>query len=126
MTKNDLVLQIAKRMHMQQTDVRRIVQMTLDSITEVLATGEQLELQNFGVFEVKNRKPRKARNWNTGEPVMAAARKAVTFRASKFVEERVNGIERPANSNAKKDKIDSRIAGDFVFEHRLLDAWSSL
>ena len=59
MTKNDMALKIAKRMNMPRTDVKRIVQMVLDSIPEVLVTEGRLELWNFGAYEMKVRKPRK-------------------------------------------------------------------
>ena len=103
MTKNDMVLQIAKRMRMHQTDVKRIVQMTLDNITEVLVTEGRLELRNFGVYEVKTRKPRKARNPKTGESVMVPSRKAVTFAAGKYMADRVNGLVGPADSGTAFD-----------------------
>ena len=99
-TKNDLVLKIAKEMNMHQTDIKRIVQMTFDGIIEVLATEGRLELRNFGVYEVKTRKPRKARNPRTGEEVMVPSRKSVTFKGGKFMTDRVNGLVGPQNSKA--------------------------
>jgi len=103
MTKNNMVSEIAKRMNMPQTEVKRIVQMTLDGITEVLVSEGRLELRNFGVYEVKVRKPRKARNPKTGEAVMVPSRKAVTFSAGKFMADRVNGLVEPADSDAVSD-----------------------
>ena len=100
MTKNGIALRIAKQMDMHQTTVKRIVQMTLDSITEALAAEGRLELRDFGVFEVKTRQPRKARNPKTGETVMVPSRKAVTFKAGRFMEDRVNGLVGPADSGA--------------------------
>ena len=100
MTKNDMALRIAKRTGMQQIDVKRIVQMMMNNITEVLVTEGRLELRNFGVLEVKTRKPRKARNPKTGELVMVPSRKAVTFRAGKYMEGRVNGHVGPADTDA--------------------------
>jgi integration host factor subunit beta len=90
-----MVLKIAKEMNMHQTDIKRIVQMTLDGIVEVLAGEGRLELRNFGVFEVKVRKPRKARNPRTGEEVMVPSRKSVTFKGGKLMEDRVNGLVGP-------------------------------
>ncbi len=89
MTKNDMVLRIAKEMDMRQTDIKRIVQMTLDGIVDVLESESRLELRNFGVFEVRTRKPRKARNPRTGDEVMVPERKVVTFKPGKMMEERV-------------------------------------
>ena len=103
MTKNDMVQKIARRMGLPNNHVLRIVQMTLDGITEVLVTEGRLELRNFGIFEMKNRKPRKARNPKTGEAVMVPARKAVTFTAGKFMADRVNGLVGPPDSDAAVD-----------------------
>lgn len=90
-----MVLKIAKEMAMHQTDIKRIVQLTLDGIIEVLATENRLELRNFGVFEVKLRKARKARNPRTGHEVIVPEHKSVTFKAGKFMEDRVNGLVGP-------------------------------
>ena len=38
-------------------ETRLIVQKTLDAIINVLAVEGRVELRNFGVFEVKKRKP---------------------------------------------------------------------
>lgn len=109
-----MVLQIAKEMGMRQTDIKRIVQMTLDGIIDVLASEERLELRNFGVFEVRTRKPRKARNPRTGAEVMVAERKVVTFKPGKQMEEQVCG--KPATSEqptkAKGKKAGATIAPD--------------
>ena len=102
-TKNDLVLKIAKEMNMHQTDIKRIVQMTFDGIIEVLATEGRLELRNFGVYEVKTRKPRKARNPRTGEEVMVPSRKSVTFKGGKFMTDRVNGLVEAQNAKSDGD-----------------------
>ena len=54
--------------------VTEIVQMLFDGITEILVEEGHIELRNFGVFKVKERKPRKARNPKTVESVMVPAR----------------------------------------------------
>ncbi|MFH0910196.1 MAG: HU family DNA-binding protein [Planctomycetota bacterium] len=87
MTKNDIVLQIAEKTNMRQTDVKQVVQMALDGIIDTLTENGRLELRNFGVFEVRQRRPRKARNPRTGEEVMVPACKIVTFKAGKRMEE---------------------------------------
>ena len=106
MTKNEMALKIAERLRMQQTDVKRIVQMTFDGIVEVLATEGRIELRDFGVYTVKTRKPKKARNPKTGEPAMVPERKVVTFKAGKFMADRVNGLVGPADSDAATDEED--------------------
>ena len=64
MTKRDLVIRISNDTNLIQQDVLTVVQKTLDYITEALINGKTVELRNFGVFEVKLRKPRVGRNPN--------------------------------------------------------------
>ena len=91
MTKSDLVIKIAKETGFRQQDVRQVVQMTLDSITDVLTGEGRIELRDFGVFEVRTRKARNARNPKTGEPVFVPEKKVVSFRAGKKMLGQVNG-----------------------------------
>jgi nucleoid DNA-binding protein len=80
MTKKDIAKKIAEATGMPQVTVTEIVQMLFDGITEILVDEGGIELRNFGVFKVKKRKPRKARNPRTGEAVMVPARRTVTFK----------------------------------------------
>ena len=75
MTKREIAIRIADELDLSQLLVLRIVQRTLDSMTEALVTEGRIELRNFGVFEVVERRARKARNPKTGETVMVPARK---------------------------------------------------
>ncbi len=56
--------------------------------------NERIELRNFGVFEVKRRAPRKARNPRTGDKVFVPEKYVVTFKPGKEMEERVKELER--------------------------------
>src|SRR6202050_2593614 len=93
-TKKDMANAIADEMGLPQAQVKEIVQRVLDGITETLVTEGRIELRNFGVFEVKKRKPRKARNPRTGESVMVPARVVVTFKAGREMTERVRQLKR--------------------------------
>ena len=89
-TKNDMVIEIAKKTSIEQQKVKQIVQLTLDSIIDILANEGRIELRNFGVFEVRTRKARKARNPRTAAEVMVGSKKVVTFKAGKIMEERID------------------------------------
>ena len=89
-TKNDMVIEIAKKTDIEQQKVKQVVQMTLDGIIDVLAEEGRIELRNFGVFEVRTRKARKARNPRTGDEVMVPSKKVVTFKAGKIMEEKID------------------------------------
>ncbi len=87
MTKKEIVRRISEELGLKQTDTKEVVQRTFDAIIEALATEQRVELRNFGVFEVKKRAARKARNPKTGEEVLVPARFVVTFKPGKEMEQ---------------------------------------
>jgi integration host factor subunit beta len=88
-TKKEIVKQISDELDLTQLKVKDIVQKTFDAIVETLLRERRIELRNFGVFEVKRRKARKARNPRTGEPVEVEPKNVVTFKPGKEMEEKV-------------------------------------
>lgn len=80
MTKKDIVLKVASDTGLKQLDVKKVVQKSLEAIVESLAKGETVELRNFGIFKVKNRKGRTGRNPRTGEKVPVPPKRVVTFK----------------------------------------------
>jgi nucleoid DNA-binding protein len=88
-TKKEIVKQISDRIGLTQLKTKEIVQLTFDAIVDTLLEAGRIELRNFGVFEVKMRKARKARNPRTGERVDVEPKKVVTFKPGKEMEERV-------------------------------------
>jgi nucleoid DNA-binding protein len=88
-TKKEIVKQISERANLTQLKTKEIVQWTFDAIVDTLIEEGRIELRNFGVFEVKQRKARKARNPRTGERVDVQPKNVVTFQPGKEMEERV-------------------------------------
>lgn len=93
MTKKEMVKAISEHMGLTQQTTKDIVQMTFDSIVETLVMDGRIELRNFGVFEVKKRAPRKARNPRTGDNVHVPPKYVVTFKPGKEMEARVRQME---------------------------------
>lgn len=89
MTKKDIVKTLAERFGLSQVDAKKVVQGTFDAIVETLVANNRIELRNFGVFEVKVRKPRKARNPRTGEEVFVAEKRVVTFKPGRTMEDKI-------------------------------------
>lgn len=89
MTKKEIVFKIAEETDLKQVDVKKVVQKTLDHITQALAAGKTVELRNFGVFKVKSRKPRMGRNPKTGVAVAIPERKIVSFKAGMIMKKKV-------------------------------------
>ena len=97
MTKRDLVIRISEETGQPQQKVLQVVQRTLDLICEALAAGENVELRNFGVFEVKVRKARIGRNPNQpAKDVPIPQRTVVKFKPGKEMREGVLKSPPPA------------------------------
>lgn len=113
MTKKEIVKQISEKLGLTQLKTKEIVQKTFDAIVETLLEERRIELRNFGVFEVKRRKPRKARNPRTGERVDVEAKNVVTFKPGKEMEERVRQLDlggEPALAGVGGDDANGRMA----------------
>ena len=80
MTKKDIVLKITDVTGIKQVDVKTIVQHTFNVIIESLMRNEKVELRNFGVFKIKERRARFGRNPRTGASVPVPPRKVVVFK----------------------------------------------
>ncbi len=90
MTKKEIVRTLSEDIGLTQFKTKEIVQKTLNAIVEALASEGRIELRNFGVFEVKKRAARTARNPKTGEKVHVPEKHVVTFKPGKEMEARVN------------------------------------
>lgn len=95
MTKKEIVKTISEEIGLTQLKTKEIVQKTFDAIVDTLVTDDshRIELRNFGVFEVKKRAARKARNPRTGDKVEVPEKFVVTFKPGKEMEERVRELE---------------------------------
>lgn len=89
MTKKDIVLKVSDETNLKQVDVKRVVQRTFDGIMEALARGEKIELRNFGVFKIKQRKGRTGRNPRTNQLIPVPPRKVVVFKPGLEMKQKV-------------------------------------
>jgi nucleoid DNA-binding protein len=99
-TKKEIVKTISDEIGLTQLKTKEIVQKTFDAIVETLVEEKRIELRNFGVFEVKKRAARKARNPRTGDKVYVPEKYVVTFKPGKEMEEKVRELERQAAERA--------------------------
>ena len=89
MTKRDIAKSISERAGIPRGQVLSVIQSVLDGIIETLVGQGRIELRNFGVFEVRKRKARKARNPRTGEAVAVPEHLGISFKAGLEMQERV-------------------------------------
>ncbi|HUU09698.1 MAG TPA: HU family DNA-binding protein [Phycisphaerae bacterium] len=88
-TKKELTDRIADSTKAKRTLVKDVVQQFLDEIVVELARGNRLEFRDFGVFEVRTRKPRMAQNPRTLERVPVPVKSTVKFKVGRLMKESV-------------------------------------
>ena len=100
MTKKEIVRLVSEKLELSQQQTKEIVQKTFESIIEVLVKDGRIELRNFGVFEVKLRAARNARNPRTGVEVWVDEHETVAFKPGKLLVKKVQRERK--KKNAKK------------------------
>jgi integration host factor subunit beta len=103
-TKKEIVRRISDRADLTQLKTKEIVQWTFDAIIDTLISDGRIELRNFGVFEVRRRKARRARNPRTNDRVDVPEKNVVTFQPGKEMEERVRQEAKVYEPKRKKAK----------------------
>ncbi len=109
MTKKDIVRTISEEVGLTQQQTKEIVQKTFDAIIECLVRERRIELRNFGVFEVKPRAARKARNPRTGQQVDVPRKHVVTFKPGKNMEAKVRDLD---EAEARKSADAARLEAE--------------
>ena len=89
MTKTELIAAVAEKAGLTKKDAERVVNATVETITESLVKGDKVQLSGFGIFEVKAREARIGRNPRTKESIQIPATKLPTFKASKTLKDSV-------------------------------------
>src|SRR5258708_24633082 len=88
-TKKELIDRIADATDGRRVQVKRVVQQFLDEIIGELGRGNRLEFRDFGVFETKIRKARKAQNPKTLEPVEVPEKRTVKFKVGRLMKQKL-------------------------------------
>ena len=101
MTKNELARELADEFELPRRQVIELVEAILDRITQVLKSGDKVQLTPFGQFKIRDRAARVARNPQTGEPVNVPAKRVLKFIAGRSLKEAV-GTAKAGRGGAKK------------------------
>jgi DNA-binding protein HU-beta len=89
MTKNELARELAEELELPRRQVVEIIETILARITDVLKSGDKVQLAPFGLFRIRDRAARMARNPMTGEPVKVPAKRVMKFVPGKALKEAV-------------------------------------
>lgn len=91
LTKAQIVEKIVDQTGFTKHKAVDTLEQLLEIIKKTLASGEDVLISGFGKFNVKSKKQRRGRNPATGEEMMLAPRKVVTFSCSGCLREKMNG-----------------------------------
>src|SRR6266567_2962128 len=105
-TKKELIDRIAEASSQRRVQVKKVVQQFLDEIVAELGESNRLEFRDFGVFETKLRKARKAQNPKTLEPVAVPQKRTVKFKVGRLMKAKLASISGVAIDDDAKDVAD--------------------
>ena len=91
MNNSNLADTIAASADISKADARKIVDDVFAAVADAAAKGEEVSLNGFGKFKVKDSPEREGRNPATGEAMTIKASKKLTFTPAKAVKDKLNG-----------------------------------
>lgn len=91
MNNTDLAEKIAGDNGLSKTDARKLVDAVFAAIADAAAAGEEIALNGFGKFKVKDTPAREGRNPSTGATIQIAASKKLGFTPAKAIKDKLNG-----------------------------------
>ena len=91
MNNNELADALAASNGLTKVDARKYIDGVFAAIADAAAKGEEISLNGFGKFKVKDNPAREGRNPSTGETIQIAASKKLTFAPAKAVKDKLKG-----------------------------------
>lgn len=91
MNNNDLADVISTDAGVSKADARKLVDAVFSAISDAASKGEEVSLNGFGKFKVKDSPEREGRNPATGEPMTIKASRKLAFTPAKAVKDKLNG-----------------------------------
>lgn len=114
-TKKELIDRIAERTDGKRVQVKKVIQQFLDEIIDELGKGNRLEFRDFGVFETKVRKARRAQNPKTMQPVSVPEKHTVKFKVGRLMKQKLSeltGGEVDDDAKDVQDMVDAPSVDD--------------
>ena len=90
MNNSDLTNSLAEAQGLSKADAKKIVDGLFGIIADAATKGEEIALNGFGKFKVKDVAAREGRNPATGEPMKIAASRKLSFTPAKAVKDKLN------------------------------------
>jgi integration host factor subunit alpha len=106
LTKAELANSLCETLGLSKSDAKELVDNFFNEISLILQSGETIKISGFGNFELKDKNARPGRNPKTGEEVMIAPRRVVTFKQGQKLRAIMANVNLDPN-NIEKEKSDS-------------------
>ena len=90
MTKADIVETMYEKVGFSRKESADIVDLVFDLLKETLEKGDKIKISGFGNFVVREKRPRKGRNPQTGDEIQITARRVLTFKPSQVLRKALN------------------------------------
>src|SRR5580693_8073040 len=120
-TKKELIDRIADSTGARRVQVKKVVQQFLDEIVNELGKGNRLEFRDFGVFETKIRKARKAQNPKTLAPVAVPEKRTVKFKVGRLMKQKLGDMTGAVVDDEAGDVAEMAVGGPDGEEDRDVD-----
>jgi len=91
MNNAELADKLAVETCVTKADAKKTLDAVFGAIGDAATAGEQISLNGFGNFKVKDSPAREGRNPSTGETITIAAKKKLTFAPAKVIKDKLNG-----------------------------------
>lgn len=91
MNNTDLAERLASDHDLTKADAKKLVDTVFSAIGDAAASGEEIALNGFGKFKVKDVPAREGRNPATGQPIQIAASRKLSFAPAKAIKDKLNG-----------------------------------
>ncbi len=91
MNRSELTETLAQKQKLTNSEAAKIISTLLNSMSEALGNGENVEIRGFGSFSVREYDSYTGRNPKTGEKVTVKPKKLPYFKVGKELREAVNG-----------------------------------
>lgn len=98
-TKKELALMVSQETGCKKNLASDMVDTVFEAMRESLMQAQRIEIRGFGVFQVKETRPKPAaRNPRTGQVIYVPARRKTHFRPGKLLKEE---LHRPTEASAQ-------------------------
>src|SRR4051794_38198603 len=111
-TKKELIDRIADSSGQRRGGGKKGGQQVFDEVVNELGKGNRLEFRDFGVFETKLRKARKAQNPKTLEPVAVPEKRTVKFKVGRLMKQKLGDMTGSAIEDEAGDIADMHDSRD--------------